>query len=298
MVWNPVSDWDGDPSTLPTEPLQGLYFGGRWANGPVWVDVLATLLGAQPLVASLAGGANHAYTDARLGAGRDSRFSVWTGEALRPPRVPSIGSQIAAYASSEGRIRDGDLAVLWSGANDLIAARSARNVVEAVVRIGAHIQSLVSLGATHIVVPNQLDASIAPFFAGLSQSERDALSVLTATFNQLLAQSLAALQAQYGGAVVLYPVDFASVGRDLFLCLSNPPPGGCFGFEDFRTPAAVVYATEARLGLPVSIFDEKFDAFVFWDTIHPTKAIHELLGVVACQTLQAVAQVCPAAPAP
>ncbi|MGB5741787.1 MAG: hypothetical protein WBM65_05115, partial [Sedimenticolaceae bacterium] len=115
---------------------------------------------------SLDGGLNYAFTDALTGDGESNRFSVWTGEPLPPPLVPAIGDQIRMHVDAEGSINNDHLVVLWVGANEILSSVLQRNpgvLYSAVENIRQHIDEMVDLGAKHILVPNQIDASGAPF---------------------------------------------------------------------------------------------------------------------------------------
>ncbi|MCB1790411.1 MAG: hypothetical protein KDJ24_08960, partial [Gammaproteobacteria bacterium] len=70
------------------------------------------------------------------------RYSVWDGQKLGPPRVPSIGSQIGQHALSFGGIAEDQLIVVWGGGNDVIFARKERDIVAAVAAVSTHIQTL------------------------------------------------------------------------------------------------------------------------------------------------------------
>lgn len=276
-IWDPRT-WNGDPATLPTEPVPPLYAKGRWSNGPMWVEWLSKILNGKAVIPSLDGGLNYAFTDARVGGGTDVRFSVWTGEVLPPPEVASIGAQIRTHAREVGHIERRQLAVLWVGANDVIFSEGPESLVITVRKIRRHIRQLVALGAKHVLVPNQIDPSAAPFFAALSDEERKALRQATIGFNALLRSMLRELQHDFGHHVTLYPVDFFSVGESLF--------AGCFGKFDAATPAALVYLQELAGPEPKPLHHPLFDRFVFWDTIHPTAAMHKILGRAAAQFIK------------
>lgn len=270
-VWDPTQ-WDGALGTLPTEAVPPLYDNGRWSNGAVWVEVLADMLGVARPAPSLDGGLNYAFTNARSGYGKNVRYSVWTGEELPKPRVPSVGKQTRHYALNEGDIPAHHLAILSIGGNDVSLARRPHDVANAVRNIKRHVRALIIRGARHLLVPNQVDASSAPVFAQLSALQRAAIRATTIEFNAQLALMLDDLQSRHGPDVTIYPMDFFSLGESVF---ADPE---CFGFVDTSTPAALEYL---QANGAVEIADPIFDRFVFWDTIHPTKAIHFLLAQAA-----------------
>lgn len=272
-AWNPF-----DPSTLPTEPVPPLYDNGRWSNGPMWVEELSEQLGIRGrMTPSLDGGLNYAFTDALTANGPNVRFSVWTGEPILDEHgfpiypVPGIGDQIKMYADDEGTVNEDHLVVLWVGANEILSSVLLQDpgvLSNAVANIQQHIDELVRLGAKHILVPNQIDASGAPFFAN-GPIPPEAVQAATAGFNDLLAIMLEDLIHEYGEDVTIYPMDFYAIGSSTF---------GCFETD---TPASLLYLGGLAGPKPRDIDDPYFDAFAFWDTIHPTAAVHALLGKAA-----------------
>src|SRR5207249_700295 len=89
-------------------PDPNYYYQGRFSNGPVWVERMASQLGVPTPTASLLGGTNNAWAGAATGLNGSS------GTA------PNIGRQITNYLGSHSTLNAGQLIVVWGGANDFV----------------------------------------------------------------------------------------------------------------------------------------------------------------------------------
>ena len=120
---------------------------GRFSNGPVWVEQLATML-KLPLRASERGGQNFAVGGARIEAGPQS-LRAQVNRFLQLP-LPS------------GRT----LYVVWGGGNDILAGIGEPDGHSAVSAAAASLKSLladlIAHGASDLLVPNLPDVSLTP----------------------------------------------------------------------------------------------------------------------------------------
>ena len=90
----------------------------------------------------------------------------------------------------------------------------------------------------------------------------------TDAFNIGLACMLETLEGEFAiEDVTLYPIDFSTVGASLSQSLI-PYPASTIYLED------LIQASLDDDYEPRGIDDSLFDSFIFWDTIHPTKAVH------------------------
>lgn len=87
------------------------YYEGRWTNGPVWVEYLASELGLPEPIASSKGGKNYAWGGAQTGDGTSTRMPGYG--------IPNLGPQIHEFLSTGERLTENDLIVVWAGGNDL-----------------------------------------------------------------------------------------------------------------------------------------------------------------------------------
>ena len=152
----PVADYtlgrftDG-ADTLP--PAQN-FFG-------VWVEQLAASLPSHPVVvASLEGGTNYAFGFAKTGSGT-TLLTFAPGFSIE---VENVGQQIDDYLATHPQIDNHTLFIVWAGANDVLEAGSAGDVVNGAWDEVGDIQRLISAGATQFLVPNLPPLGLTPRF--------------------------------------------------------------------------------------------------------------------------------------
>lgn len=181
------------------------YATGRYSNGDLWVDGLATRLGL-PLAPSGAGGRNFAWGSAETGPGATSSV---TG-------VPTLVAQIAQFQAGGGTLGAGSLATVWAGGNDIFNGLAPNDAADRVV---GSLSTLQTLGASRILVVNLVDLGQLPRFRGGAQEL--AMSGASDAFNARLALGVAGLASS---RIAL--VDVASF---FDAALSNP---AAFGFTN------------------------------------------------------------------
>lgn len=176
---------------------------GRFSNGPVWTEFLATKFGAslEPLAV---GGARTNNTN---------NFSSMF------PQLGGLTQQIAAIQVGEPDA----LYILWTGANDYLNGGS-QNPVPTVTNLSNAVLALASVGARNIAVGNL------PNLGSIPGTSRDpviaaALNALTQSHNALLAQSLSVIR-QTQPHLSLYTLDFNLLVSD---AIANPSR---FGFTN------------------------------------------------------------------
>ncbi len=225
--------------------------------GLVWVEHLAGLMGL-PLDNSVAGGTNYAFGGAR---------AVEDVADL----VPSLPDQLNFYLSDTGGIADPSaLYVVFGGGNDVRdndAANSASSMAQMIM-------DLATAGATNFFVPNLPDIGLTPeALAGLAPGGSSAvISAAAAAHNANLAAEIANLEATLGVNIISF--DLFGLFNDV---ISDP---AAFGFSN---------ATEACVGVEVGSVDcLDPDSYLFFDGIHPTARIHQLIGELAYEQLTQV----------
>lgn len=128
------------------------YFDGRFSNGPVAVEQLATLLGS-PLN-------DFAWGGATTGIGNQADGGTQTTPGLA--HLPGMLAQLAGAPVPPALIPS-SLFVVWGGANDFEINGS---VTTAVTNIDTIVATLQAEGATHILVPGLPDLGLTPEFFG------------------------------------------------------------------------------------------------------------------------------------
>jgi outer membrane lipase/esterase len=225
------------------------YWNGRFSNGPVWVEGFSADMGGAA-VAHRLGGTNFAYGGAEAN----------TGSALSTLLVPNVGTQIGLWQAAGNTFSATDLVVLWAGGNDFVTANST-NPLGVAANMATHMNTLYGLGARNFVLPNLPMLGYIPRYVGTAnESVFNARSV---TFNNALAGHAADLRARPGATV--YEIDVASLFNEVRL---NP---GAYGFSN---------VTQGFLDAGGNVND-----FMFFDDIHPTAAVHEILRQSATEAV-------------
>jgi outer membrane lipase/esterase len=242
----------------------------RASNGPVAAERMANVLGVT-LASSMQGGTNYAVVGATTGpvlipsssATTENLAAIQYGQ----PALAGTGlvSQVLDIVQA-GPIADPDgaLFMVWGGANDLFLNPSATTAANAVGHLGAGMTELYGLGARHFLVPNLPDLSNTPAGRALPQLQRAGLQALTIGFNNLLASQLDLLSLLPGIDITRFDA-FAFFNA----ILANP---GVFGFSNVSDPCVT-----GNLLVGGSICADP-SSYVFWDTVHPTTAAHQVLG--------------------
>ncbi len=230
------------------------YSGGRFSNGPVWAQQLAAKLGLPTLTPSLTGGSDYAFGFAETGNGT---------VATRVPglSVPNVGAQIQMYLGAHTPSPN-QLFVVWAGANDFFDGQT--NPAVPIHNLVTDLATLAQAGATHFLVPGLPALGDTPFGRSLPDAERQGLNALALGFNAGLQAALRQADAALG--ITTYYLDTAGT-----LQAAQADPAR-YGFTD------VVDAALDKGNLTGQ-------GFLFWDSVHPTTAGHELLANQAAASL-------------
>lgn len=239
----------------PNPPYTEGRFTSTYTNGDagmVWVEHLAGLLNLG-LDNSVAGGTNYAFGGART---------------VEDPGdlVPSLPDQVNFYFNDTGGAADANaLYVVFGGGNDV----RDNDISMSVASISTMISDLAAAGATNFFVPNLPDIGLTPeALAGMAPGgSSEVISAAAAQFNADLAVELANLEATLGVNIVSF--DLFSIFGDI---LADPAMMGIGNVTDA--------CIETACADP--------DSYLFFDGIHPTAIVHELMGQLAFETLTEV----------
>ncbi|MEB3337986.1 MAG: SGNH/GDSL hydrolase family protein, partial [Leptolyngbyaceae bacterium] len=163
---------NGFRATGGTAPSSPPYFQGRYSNGRVWVEHLASKLTLPPQPST-----NFAYGGA---------MTEGTGG------VPSLRVQVQSFTEAHASADPNALYVLLIGANDYL--KGATNPTAPVENISRAIATLDQLGARKFLVSNLPDLGQLPATRQSANASR--LSALTRQHNRILARSLEGLRPQ------------------------------------------------------------------------------------------------------
>lgn len=233
-------------ATHSENPQSPPYFEGRYTNGPVWVEYLASKLklSANPKT-------NFAYGGAT------------TGNSTELP--PGLLAQIEKFKATHSSADPKALYIIWAGANDYLGGTT--DTIAPVRNLATAVTSLAAVGAKNILVVNLPDLGKLP---GTRTTEgSDALNNLTKKHNSELAASLKSLPQQLSSDINIKYLDVNSVFNQV---ISNPRK---FGFANVTNPC-----------LNQATICNNPNEYLFWDSIHPTTAAHKLFVELAFSTLK------------
>ena len=269
-------------SAIPVSPP---YFQGRFSNGVMWIEDLATALGLQ-ITPSLAGGMNFAFGGAKTGPDLRDLFQRDIGIV-----IPSLHTQVTTYRltlldptlTDPTRLRPAPadaLYVVWGGANDLRdaiqqgtqGASPAQIAGDAVGNIVDVIRTLQSFGAIYFLVPNLPDLGLTPQQVALGPAAMQLGTALSTAFNSALERALQQLETTL-------PVQIArlAIATHFQEVAANPQQFG------------ITNVTEACLSgdpfAPGTVCANP-DSYIFWDAIgHPTAVAQALIADFALAAL-------------
>ncbi len=233
-------------ATNRTYPPNPPYFQGRYSNGQVWVEYLASKLSLDAKQS-----ANFAFGGAMTGKVSNNG-------------IPGLLGQVENFTKNQLNRNDSELYVIWAGANDYIygvadSTTPVRNITQAV-------ESLLNAGAKKILVADLPDLGNLP--ATKNSGSSQSLSAVTKAHNQGLAKSLSQLREKFGSESQIIELDISWLYRD---AISNPSK---YGFTN---------VTSACLYQGVSCNNP--EQHLFWDGIHPTTAAHQIIAEKAFTAL-------------
>jgi phospholipase/lecithinase/hemolysin len=248
------------------------YYGGRLANGPIWVERLAERLdlghrtenNAVP-APSLAGGTNYAFGGAETGPGLSKACVPVNGVKSC---APNIGLQIETFFE-DGRTLEGDeLIVVQGGANNKSAQNAANELAD-------HVATLAAAGGEFFLVPNLERLSQYP--AGYDPDSH--WDKFVAKFDAELQQQLDELEGNLNITIVRLNM------LELSDAIINNP--AAFGFLNVTDPAC----PGCGFGIPAPDAADTIVAnpeeYLYWDTVHFTTAAHRIFGDAAANAVDA-----------
>ena len=197
--------------------------GGGASNGQLWPPYLAPQLGL-----TYNPSANYAVSGA---------YS-W-----------DLPGQISLY-QSEMAITDPDaLYVIWAGGNDI---RTGGSGSDAALNVINAVNTLFSLGATQLLVPNMPDIGLTP----VAGADSPLLTAEAESFNSVI-------DSEYSGSSTITVVDVFNWHHDV---VSDPSAYG------------LVNATNSCLLAGTGCFLDPTVAYLYFDLFHPTTIAHSLIA--------------------
>ena len=230
------------------------YDQGRFSNGPVWVDYLASDLGLSAQQQT-----NYAFGGATSGSDNNTPG----GQGL-----PGLQQQIDSYKATNTSADANALYVVWAGANDYLGG-NATNPSVPVNNLSTAVSTLASSGAKNIMVVNLPDLGKLPITNGNIQTA-SVLSAATQAHNSGLSASLDLLSQQTNTNII--PLDVNSLFNQ---AIAQPQS---FGFTNV-TDACLTSAGVCN----------NPNEHLFWDDFHPTTVAHQFVGDLAFSAVESKA---------
>jgi phospholipase/lecithinase/hemolysin len=229
------------------------YFKGRFSNGPIWIEHVASAWGL-PMTPSLDGGTDYAVGGA----------FVTSAQVTAQGTIPSVPQQVELYLSQHGGHADPRaLYVIEGGGNDILGALGTANVspenlgYQIALGISGSELLLRRAGAAHFLIPDILDVGQVPaakvnakFASAATQATNKALDVLLG-FEELIE------------GIRIHRLDVFSLFHDVAADSTH------FGFTDITDPC---------LSPTLTVCSDP-DHTLFWDTEHPTEFGHAFFAV-------------------
>lgn len=233
------------------------YWNGRFSNGPVYAETLATGLGLPTLTRSTAtNGTDYAYGGAKT-----------TGTSFPTSLVVNdIDDQVNSYVQSHNGTAN-TLYVVLAGANDLLDGQT--NMSVPVGSLQTSMEKLYTDGARQFLVINLPPLGYTPRYNG-SQSTITTYNTRSQQYNTALATMLTGLKSAHP-TIALSQLDVYSLMSD---ARANPALYGLTNVTSSAAPGLSPGATSYNTSLIVPNPNQ----YLFWDDLHPTAGVHLFLG--------------------
>lgn len=238
-------------------PASPPYYNGRFSDGPIWVEHVASAWGL-PMQPSLLGGTDYAFGGA----------FVTSAQVTPEGTIPSVPEQVALYLSQHGGKADPKaLYVIEGGGNDILGAKGgSAQALGYQIALGIAESELLlrRAGARNFLIPNLLNIALLP--AGRANASFDSAATI-ATNNSL--NVLLRFEELFGG-IRIYRLDIFALFNAIAADATH------FGFTDITNPC-LNQMTHAICSDPAHT--------LFWDVEHPTEFGHALFAVTAVAKL-------------
>jgi len=246
-------------------------WGHHFTNGDTWVEGMARYLALAGNVRPALRGSDAEATDYAVGGAR--------AVAGYPCRF-NLPEQVSTYLSDFPQTSPQTLVAMEIGSNDvrdaLVIAASGQDpsptITNALGSLADSIGRIYANGARKFLLLNVPDIGKAPAVQGLGPAAVHFGGLISANYNAGLASVVSALQTHLPGV----DIRILDINETLNEVLANP---GAFGFVNAIDACVTPNQPPFKCAKP--------DTYVFWDGIHPTKALHAIVAQRAISLISA-----------
>jgi phospholipase/lecithinase/hemolysin len=232
------------------------YYLGRWSNGPLWIDDVASAYG-KSADAALLGGTNYAYSGAMT-------CTITTVTSS----VPDMCVQVAEYLSSVSNKADSnamyviDSSVVGNEITKVLSSNVSSTQITTVAptNIENILQVLYAAGARHFLIVNVPDVGVTPLIQAYGSSASLMATNLAVAFNSKLTAAVNSFAVVNLDAYI-YQADINGVFTNIKSSASS------YGIEN---------STDSCLN--AGLICASPDTYLFWDDFHPTKKVGGIIS--------------------
>ncbi len=280
-------------SKLPVLPMSPPYYQGRFSNGLVWIENVGQMLNLTKSVTE--------FRDYAFG-GAWAEAPGYGGENVAPDDIGvQVSTYMMLYPYDQGKASR-DLFVIWAGGNDYLSGRSDVQyaTTKTVEAIQYQLHKLIDFGATIFLIPNLPNLGLTPWATTQGTKLAENLTQLSQQHNLKLALMMKKEQSEHPN-VKFIAVDVMQYFNELIskraqYQLSNVNDACYPGNYDGNNAALaalpnakinkmimgnvelrVAYSTAQSASAGVQPCANP-DNYLFWDHVHPTKVVHQLLA--------------------
>jgi thermolabile hemolysin len=237
-------------------PNNNSWFQGRFSNGYTWVEDLAKKHNL-PLYNWAIGGA----------AGDGQMYGIIPG--LRQ----EVNSWVEYSKDAKNYNKSKTLFTVWIGGNDLINYNRTVNQIMADVQDS--VEAIIANGGKNILVLNLPDISVAPVFKINSQLDKAKIAAQVLDYDTKLASYIETLKSKYHNQINIEVFNTAASFNQI---INAPSQYGLTNTTDsclnLNTDSSGNYLKAQKVRTNCS----SPDSFMFWDNLHPTAKMHEILA--------------------
>ncbi|MDZ8262146.1 SGNH/GDSL hydrolase family protein [Nostoc sp. ChiQUE01b] len=245
-------------------PPSSSYFNGRFSNGSIWVEYLAS-----DLRINFNPKTNFAYAGATTGF-----------ENIGVESLPGLQQQINSFTSTNQFADPNSLYIVWAGTNDYLDYffGGSPNPTQTVTNLIDAVKALAAVGAKDIMVVNQPNLGNFPV-TGSSDQTSSILNTYSSVHNSQLKANLKFLSQQLSSDINIIFLDVDSLYNRIIAAPEE------FGFTNV-TDSCIGELSVVPINIPEQPVACTPDEFLFWDQIHPTTTTHKFIAELAFSVLK------------